>query len=658
MAASYPYGNVPISPIQRQIRLFHFAASDSLSSDVLRASFRVVNLDDDGECTPFFAISYTWGNNPESVLMEIDGLMVSVRRSAEMVLRRLLQHRKDDGDVLMWIDAICIDQESLGEKSWQVGMMGEIYSSAKEVLIWLGDDHGLARRVFSILETVIAACAEATDNFVRYWDITFPVTANGRRRNVQRDFWTLGTRSRHIIDDWSAETWQISTTFFSSTWFSRLWIAQEVLLAKDSQCFWGNHTISWAKIALAAAWISFGKIPARALVDDELKFLFIGYTNAARHAQELFMIGRGCGLVPEMPYSPAASLFGLLLQTNNFGCSEPKDRVYALLGLLDTEARRDALVHAMIEPDYELDVSTVFTEATKESIFAAIKGSPLTILKKAGLNSSPGSHGDDWPSWVPKFGDSAHGVKGTPIPIIDPYDTVTFGRPLEIGDMPRFTKVLKIEGYCLDTILMATEPLRLPYSLEGYTEDEIQKEFLAFAHGVLSIVALARSKIQADDRAIALTLCCGRTANDEHADQHPELLSLFQPLLEAYTKLEERKVMPQNIVPFALAIQGHAINRPFFITANGRIGMGPAGTKAGDRICFLFGHSWPFVLREVDGHWMLMGDVYVHDLMDVSQDLGDDAFDTFADFSMKGTELERLHRNGSLDAGAQEFEIH
>ena len=37
-----------------------------------------------------------------------------------------------------WIDAICIDQQSIGEKNKQVRLMGEIYSSAKLVVSWLG----------------------------------------------------------------------------------------------------------------------------------------------------------------------------------------------------------------------------------------------------------------------------------------------------------------------------------------------------------------------------------------------------------------------------------------------------------------------------------------------------------------------------------------
>ncbi|KXT15505.1 hypothetical protein AC579_3410 [Pseudocercospora musae] len=83
----------------------------------------------------------------------------------------------------------------------------------------------------------------------------------------------------------------------------------------------------------------------------------------------------------------------------------------------------------MNEPDYELDVSTVITGTTKKSVSSAIKGSPVTILKKAGLISSPEHHGNDWPSWVASFGDTTHGVAGTAIPIIDLCDTVIFGRP-------------------------------------------------------------------------------------------------------------------------------------------------------------------------------------------------------------------------------------
>jgi len=40
----------------------------------------------------------------------------------------------------VWIDAICINQDNLDERSQQVSLMTDIYSKARRVIIWLGED--------------------------------------------------------------------------------------------------------------------------------------------------------------------------------------------------------------------------------------------------------------------------------------------------------------------------------------------------------------------------------------------------------------------------------------------------------------------------------------------------------------------------------------
>ncbi len=57
--------------------------------------------------------------------------------SAEAALRGT--HRADS-HLPVWIDAICINQNDVLEKNHQVAMMGEVYSGAAEVLVWLGED--------------------------------------------------------------------------------------------------------------------------------------------------------------------------------------------------------------------------------------------------------------------------------------------------------------------------------------------------------------------------------------------------------------------------------------------------------------------------------------------------------------------------------------
>ncbi|KAK3339616.1 heterokaryon incompatibility protein-domain-containing protein, partial [Lasiosphaeria hispida] len=46
--------------------------------------------------------------------------------------------RKEDEDITLWVDAICIDQNDNNERNHQVGMMDSIYAVAQEVLVYIG----------------------------------------------------------------------------------------------------------------------------------------------------------------------------------------------------------------------------------------------------------------------------------------------------------------------------------------------------------------------------------------------------------------------------------------------------------------------------------------------------------------------------------------
>ena len=48
--------------------------------------------------------------------------------------------RQPDQSRYLWIDAICINQEDLDERSQQVGLMRQIYSQASHVVVWLGPE--------------------------------------------------------------------------------------------------------------------------------------------------------------------------------------------------------------------------------------------------------------------------------------------------------------------------------------------------------------------------------------------------------------------------------------------------------------------------------------------------------------------------------------
>lgn len=96
---------------------------------------RTVNL---AESPRFATLSYVWGDIKDpKVTFVCDGYEILVTESCLSALRHLRADLLKE-DLPIWIDAICIDQESDTEKSTQLPLMGRIYAEATKGYIWLG----------------------------------------------------------------------------------------------------------------------------------------------------------------------------------------------------------------------------------------------------------------------------------------------------------------------------------------------------------------------------------------------------------------------------------------------------------------------------------------------------------------------------------------
>lgn len=51
---------------------------------------------------------------------------------------------------VIWVDAVCINQEDREEKSKQIPLMGEIFASAKLAHVWLGHSFCGAKEAFGV----------------------------------------------------------------------------------------------------------------------------------------------------------------------------------------------------------------------------------------------------------------------------------------------------------------------------------------------------------------------------------------------------------------------------------------------------------------------------------------------------------------------------
>jgi hypothetical protein len=96
------------------------------------------------------ALSYSWGADPPShpIICHQDGSTAAdnLLNVTYNCLAGLRQLRWCDKPRHLWIDSICIDQTNVKERNQQVALMGELYPSAKHVIVWVGEqDNGTER---------------------------------------------------------------------------------------------------------------------------------------------------------------------------------------------------------------------------------------------------------------------------------------------------------------------------------------------------------------------------------------------------------------------------------------------------------------------------------------------------------------------------------
>lgn len=123
---------------------------------------------------------------------------------------------------VLWIDAICINQVDLAERNAQVHQMGEIFFTARNVVVWLGD---CDPRDSGDSEKDSGECA--TD-----------------------DEWHIVTRLQSIAQD------------RAQSWWNRVWVMQEVAFAKDLTVYLGPHALPWNEFCSLAdsMQLSVGKL--------------------------------------------------------------------------------------------------------------------------------------------------------------------------------------------------------------------------------------------------------------------------------------------------------------------------------------------------------------------------------------------------------------
>lgn len=314
----------PLDSDKAEIRVLCLDPSPS-KDDELAGSLIIVSLD---AREPFMALSYVWGDqsNPASIIL--DGHRLPIARNLHAALRQL---RLADKTLFIWADAICIDQDDIPERNYQVTLMGRIYSQAQETCLWLGEEPNIVE-AFKILLVLTQGIEDQMETSAS--DDSF-----GYTKGLSKDFKLTLLECCSII--LQVEFWE------------RLWIVQEVVLSTRAEASFlvcGSCDMNcgdFMTLLLTAQWMILNdrSIKSALLKSALLRKEFAHHVSNLSRAQALPSLDthvKGVGTLFE---------YARNLKSNN-----RKDRVYGLLSIVPEIQN--------LEPNYEMSTSRIYQEAT------------------------------------------------------------------------------------------------------------------------------------------------------------------------------------------------------------------------------------------------------------------------------------------------------
>ena len=329
--------------------------------------------------TAYECLSYSWGSkaqDSETIMVRPWFTEESCRsetqpycpyemiRVTETLASALRDLRRSEEVRVMWIDALCIEQSNNHEKSRQVQLMGKVYQHASRVVVWLGPMTDDSRRAFDLLHD-LSAQVEMTSAGV---DPCASVKPSPTSKDPD-----LALLSSPLPFD--GEDLRSIHHLLYRSWFERLWIRQEIFLSSPSAIITcGACEMAWSTfkglmgLMTRKGWRRFD-------LDQELR-------------DRLRMIG---AIVYQ---NPTVSFTGLRQEFRGSLCSEPKDRIYAILALLN-----DSEKNLGIQVDYDRSMM----EISEGIIRRYVEGiGSLDFLRQCELQE-PTTR----PSWVPQWAESS-----------------------------------------------------------------------------------------------------------------------------------------------------------------------------------------------------------------------------------------------------------
>ncbi|KAL5380794.1 hypothetical protein DPSP01_007595 [Paraphaeosphaeria sporulosa] len=355
-----------------------------------------------GKKEPYHALSWRWGDEDDgkyAIMIKRKGNLFKKRVSRTLGLALKFLRLKEDR--VLWIDAICIDQKNLEERSFQVSLMSLVYTGAKEICVWLGEDDDDSTQAIQFVKDEISQL---------------------------KDFDKL------CIDQQHSPKWKALLGLMQRDWFSRRWVVQEIALAEKAQVYCGPDQIPWVDLAIAVelfvevetATHRLSELIKKDDAHNVVPYWFehvseLGASVLVNATARIFRGHKGGGYGPYIGGSDDDAAAGgsspmddstrrrssrkdqvrrsllsleyLVTSLSIFDCGRPHDSIYALIAIARdaaphppsslTRRTKEALIaevfsDAIEQKPYPLDYNSPYPDVCKEFLQFCIRGAAKT----------------------------------------------------------------------------------------------------------------------------------------------------------------------------------------------------------------------------------------------------------------------------------------
>jgi len=533
---------------------------------------------------PYAALSYTWGENIFDHPILIEGKRFSVTKNLHRGLAAIHKSMYESG-LLLWIDAVCINQADIPERGSQVSLMDKIYKTAQKVVVWLGESSGDSDL--------------AMEKMIEWRDMLDTAPGKDHTSRYYHELGTVTEENKYYGPPGSHEhrAWLAILALWERPWWRRAWIVQEATALPLTQ----TELNCGGKMADMRALRLVLDIRYR-LAQLEGHYLMATFEQGFAEILDNFK--------SKLEYGPQ-SFLDVLQQIRTYDCKDSRDKVYAARGMA-SDITPDALV-----PDYTKSIEDVYIEVVQ---FLQRTAGPAQRLDFLGYVITPT---DEWDrlstpsklasSWVPDWRGPKMDVIGFKKTIASHASQPSLPAYTATLDSAAKLKIhghkLNIHGLDLDSVVTVTDictegrPLDTTMEHSWLPEDADQAYVsggtLRNAYNHTLVADMLRKHDPGDWQSP-----WQRGGVVDWALVHADASSLSEDDTQ-------RKLHLLN------ALKCTTFGRRMFLTSKGYIGIGPAAMQVGDRICALLGGSVLYVVRrESLGYYGFVGECYTHGLMD------------------------------------------